>query len=108
MGGCLNIGEILIWEAINVLLLIPPVMVLVMLTRWIRGRPVFTGRDWLFLLGYNREKALSLRLWLRFVKLWFVGLAIGYYLSPYGAGWLVGALIVAGAAALFIAPKWLR
>ena len=77
-----------------------------------RGRPVFTDRDWPFLLGYNREKALSLRLRLRFEKLWFavvfVGLAIGYYLSPYGAGWLVGALIVAGAAALFIAPKWLR
>ena len=85
---------------------------LVMLTRWMRGRPVFTDRDWLFLLGHNRDKSLSLRLWLRFVKLWFavvfVGLAIGYYLSPYGAGWLVGALIVAGAAALFIAPKWLR
>ena len=46
-------------------------MALVMLTRWMRGRPVFTDRDWPFLLGYNREKALSLRLWLRFVKLWF-------------------------------------
>ena len=67
----MNMGEILIWEAINVLLLIPPVMALVMLTRWIRGRFVFTDRDWLFLVGYNREKALSLRLWLRFVKFWF-------------------------------------
>jgi len=44
----MNIGEILIWEAINVLLLIPPVMALVMLTRWIRGHPVFTDRDWLW------------------------------------------------------------
>jgi hypothetical protein len=40
----MNIGEILIWESSNLLLLIPVVIELVMLTRWIRGRPVFTER----------------------------------------------------------------
>ena len=52
----MTIGEILIWEATNGLLLIPVVIGLVMLTRWIRGRPVFTERDWLFLTGHPREK----------------------------------------------------
>jgi len=41
---------------INALLLIPVVIGVVMLTRWIRGRPVFTERDWLFLFGHPREK----------------------------------------------------
>jgi hypothetical protein len=60
----MNIGEILIWEATNILLLIPVVIALVILTRWIRRLPLFTDRDWLFLLGRPREKVLSLHLWL--------------------------------------------
>ena len=36
--------EILIWEATNVPLLIPVIIVLVILTRWIRIRPLFTDR----------------------------------------------------------------
>ena len=59
----MNIGEILVWESTNVLLLIPVVIALVMLVRWIRGRPVFTESDWLFLLGHPREKVLSLHMW---------------------------------------------
>jgi hypothetical protein len=59
----MNIGEILIWESSNALLLIPVVIGLVMLVRWIRGRPVFTDKDWLFLFGHRREKVLSLHLW---------------------------------------------
>ena len=55
----MNIGEILIWESTNGLLLIPVVIGLVMLTRWMRGRPVFTERDWLFLFGHPREKLLA-------------------------------------------------
>jgi hypothetical protein len=43
----MSIADILIWEATNGLLLIPVVIGLVMLTRWIRGRAVFTERDWL-------------------------------------------------------------
>jgi hypothetical protein len=66
----MNIGEILIWESTNALLLIPTVIGLVMLIRWIRGKPVFTDRDWLFLFGHPREKVLSLHLWLRFAVLW--------------------------------------
>src|SRR5262245_5253282 len=82
----MNIGEILVWESTNVLLLIPVVVGLVMLTRWIRGRPVFTERDWLFLFGHPWEKVLSLHLWLRFAVLWFavvlVAFVEGYVLIP--------------------------
>jgi hypothetical protein len=84
----MNIGEILIWESSNLLLLIPVVIGLVMLTRWIRGRPVFTERDWLFLIGRPREKVISLHLWLRFAAIWFavvqIGFGEGYVLLPFG------------------------
>ena len=36
----MNIGEILVWESTNALLLIPVVIGLVMLVRWIRRRAV--------------------------------------------------------------------
>jgi len=61
----MNIAEILIWESANLLLLIPVIIGVVMLARWIRGQPVFTERDWLFLFGHAREKVLSLHLWLK-------------------------------------------
>jgi hypothetical protein len=47
----------------SALLLIPVVIGLVMLTRWMRGRRAFTERDWLFLFGHPREKVLLLHLW---------------------------------------------
>ena len=56
----MNTGDILIWKATNGLLLIKVVIGVVMLTRWLRGRLVFTERDWLFLVGHPREKVLSL------------------------------------------------
>ena len=34
----MNIGEILIWESSNLLLLIPAVIGLLVLTRWLKGR----------------------------------------------------------------------
>jgi hypothetical protein len=40
-----------------------------MLVRWFQGRAVFTEQDWLLLFGYPREKVVTLRLWLRFVRL---------------------------------------
>src|SRR5215813_10402184 len=76
----MNIGEILIWESTNVLLLIPVVIALVMLVRWVRGRAVFTERDWLFLFGHPREKVLSLHLWLRFAMLWVEVVLIAFCL----------------------------
>jgi hypothetical protein len=66
MDNPLMVAEILLWESTNALLLIPVVIGLVMLVRWVRGRPVFTDKDWLFLFGHAREKVLSLHLWLRF------------------------------------------
>src|SRR5262249_2576931 len=74
----MNIGEILVWESTDVLLLIPVVIALVMLVRWIRRRPVFTERDWLFLFGHPREKVLSLHMWLRFAVLWVAVVLIGF------------------------------
>jgi hypothetical protein len=50
----MSIAEIFIWESTNALLLIPVVIGILMLTRWIRRRPAFTDRDWLFLFGHPR------------------------------------------------------
>jgi hypothetical protein len=108
----MNIGEIFIWEATNVLLLIPVVIALVILTRWIRRRPLFTDRDWLFLTGRPWEKILSLHLWLRFAVLWFavvlIGFVEGYVLLPFGLASFLGAGFLAAIVVWRVAPKWLR
>jgi hypothetical protein len=84
----MNIGETLISEATNLLLLIPTVIGLVILTRWFQGQPAFTDCDWRFLFGQPREKVFSLKLWVKFAALWFavvvVGFAISFYVLPYG------------------------
>ena len=94
----MNIGEILIWETTNGLLLIPVVIALVMLTRWLRGRPVFTDWDWLFLFGHTREKVLSVHLWLRFAVLWvavvLIGFVEGYVLLPFGLAAFIGPVVL--------------
>src|SRR5215475_8549046 len=91
----MNIGEILIWESANALLV---VIGLLMLTRWVRGRPVFTEKDWLFLFGHPREKVLSLHQWLRFAVLWvavvLVAFVEGYVLIPFGLAAFLGALFL--------------
>ena len=108
----MNVGDYLIWEAMNGLLLIPTVIGLVMLVRWFRRQPVFTERDWLFLFGHPRKEVFSLRLLVRFSALLFVvvlvGLAICLYILPYGIGWFAGAVILTIAGILLIVPKWLR
>jgi hypothetical protein len=68
---------------------------LVIATRWWKGQPVFTDRDWRFLFGHPREKVFTGRLWLRFV-------------TPYGLWWFAGAMVLAVIAILLIVPKWLR
>ena len=108
----MNIGEILIWESTNVLLLIPVVIALVMLTRWIRGRPVFTERDWLFLFGNPREKVLSLHMWLRFAVLWvavvLIGFVEGYVLIPLGLAAFLGSVFLTALVVWRVVPKCLR
>ena len=69
--AAMAITDILIWESSNLFLLIPAVIGLLMLRRWIRGWPVFTDRDWIFLIGHPREKLFSLHLWLKLGMLWF-------------------------------------
>src|SRR5215472_4878026 len=107
----MSIGEILIWESTNALLLIPVVIGLVMLVRWIRGWPVFTERDWLFLFGHPREKVLSLHLWLRFAVLWvavvLIGFVEGFVLLPFGLAAFVSAIFLTAVAVWRVAPKWL-
>ena len=73
---------------------------LLMLRRWMRGWPVFTDQDWLFLTGGRpREKVFSLHLWLRFAALWFavvlIGFVEGYVLLPFGLAFFVGAVFLA-------------
>src|SRR5262245_64992138 len=108
----MNIGEIQIWESTNVLLLIPVVIALVMLVRWVRGRPVFTERDWLFLFGNPREKVLSLHLWLRFAVLWvavvLVAFVEGYVLIPFGLAAFLGSLFLTILVVWHVVPMWLR
>ena len=94
----MNIGEILVWEATNRAAADSRGDWLVMLARWIRGQPVFTERDWLFLFGHAREKVLSLHLWLRFAVLWLavvlIGFAEGYVLLPFGLAAFLGAVFL--------------
>ena len=108
----MNIGEILIWESTNALLLIPVVIGLAMLVRWLRGRPAFTERDWLFLFGHPREKLLSLHLWLRFAVLWvavvLIGFVEGYVLLPFGLIAFLGAVFLTVFVIWRVASKWLR
>jgi hypothetical protein len=108
----MNIAEILIWEATNVLLLIPVVIALVILTRWIRRRPLFTGQDWLFLFGHPRGKVLSLHLWIRFAVLWFaviiIGFIEGYVLLPFGLASFLWAVFLTAIVVWRVAPKWIR
>jgi hypothetical protein len=54
----MNIGEIVIWESSNLLLLIPAVIGLLVLTRWLKGRTVFTKQDWLFLIRPSTGESL--------------------------------------------------
>jgi hypothetical protein len=109
--AAMTIPEILIWEATNVLLLIPVVIALVILTRWIRGLPLFTERDWLFLFGQTRERVLSFHFWLKFAVLSFIVLLIGfgegYLLLPVGLAAFFGAIFLTAFLVWRVAPKWL-
>jgi hypothetical protein len=82
------------------------------LTGWLRGRAVFTERNWLFLTGRPREKILSVHLWLRFVTLWFavvlIGFVEGYVLLPFGLASFLGAVFSTALVVWRVAPKWLR
>ena len=108
----MTIDEILIWEATNVLLLIPVVIALVILMRWIRGQPLFIERDWLFLFGQTRERVFSVHFWIRFGALWLIlvliGFVEGYVLLPFGIAAFLGSVFLTGSVVWRIAPKWLR
>ena len=108
----MNLGDYLIWEATNGLLLIPVVIGLVMLARRLRGKTAFTERDWLFLFGHSRKEVFSPRLLFRFAAMLgvvvVVGLGVSFYVLPHGLGWFVGAVVITIASLLFVAPKWLR
>jgi hypothetical protein len=88
------------------------VIALVILTRWIRGRPLLTERDWLFLFGQTRQRVFSVHFWLRFAALWFdvvlLGFVEGYVVLPFGLASLLGAVFLTGLVVWHVAPKWLR
>ena len=106
----MTIGDYLIWETTNGFLLIPIVIGLVM--RRFRGRPVFTEMDWLFLFCHPPNEVFSLRLLLRFAAMLIlvviVGLGILFYVLPYGLEWFAGAVLIAITGILLIVPRWLR
>ena len=108
----MDIDDVLIWEGTNGLLLIPTVIGLVMIVRWLRGRPVFTESDWLFLFGHSRKEVFSLRLLFRFgamlILVVVVSLGISFYVLPYGLGWFASAVGLTIVGILFVVPKWLR
>jgi hypothetical protein len=83
-----------------------------MLVRWLRGRPAFTERDWLFLFGHQRQKVLSVHLWLRFAVLWvavvLIGFVEGYVLLLLGLVAFLGAVLLTVFVIWRVAPKWLR
>jgi hypothetical protein len=112
MDNPLMVADILIWKFTNALVLIPVVIGLVMLVRWIRGRRVFTDKDWLFLIGHAREKVFSLHLWLRFAVLWFtvvfIGFVEGYILLPFGLAAFLGSLFLTALVVWRVAPRWVR
>src|SRR6266480_3469980 len=102
----MNLGDYLMWEATNGLLLIPGVIGLVMLARRLRGKTAFTERDWLFLFGHSRKEVFSPRLLFRFAAMLIlvvlVGLGISFYVLPYGLGWFVGAVVLTIAGILLV------
>jgi hypothetical protein len=112
MDNPLMVADILIWESTNALVLIPVVIGLVMLVRWMRGRPVFTEKDWLFLFGHAREKVFSLHLWLRFavlrIAVVLIGFVEGYVLLPFGLAAFLGSLFLTALVVWRVAPRWLR
>jgi hypothetical protein len=69
-----------------------------MLVRWMRGRPAFTDKDWLFLFGHAPEKVFLLHLWLRFAVIWIavvlIGFVEGYVLLPFGLAAFLGSLFL--------------
>lgn len=65
----------------------------------LRGKSLFTERDWLLLFGHPTEKILSLYLLLRFAALWFIVVAIGFvegatFSCPLGSTSFLGALFL--------------
>ena len=108
----MNLGDYLIWDATNGPLLIRVVIGLVMLARRLRRQPAFIERDWLFLFGHSRKEVFSPHLLLRFAALWFavvvIGLAIAFYVLPYGLGWLAIAVLLTIAGVLLVVPRRLR
>jgi hypothetical protein len=59
-------------------LLIPVVIRLVMLVRWLQGRPVVTERDRRFLFGQRRERDFTPKPWLRFIAWRFAVTVVGF------------------------------
>lgn len=105
----MNLGDVLIWESVNVLLLIPMVIGFVILARWFRGRPMFTERDWLLLFGYPKKQALRPKRWIKFlgavVIVVLVGLAELWFILPHGEMLFLAALALTAILIVILTPK---
>jgi hypothetical protein len=78
----------------------------------LKRKPLLTEKDWLTLCGHTRAEVFSSRLLLRFSSLLLVviavGLAIGQWLAPLGAGWVLAALVPVGLGIVPVTRWWMR
>ena len=109
----MNTAELLTWinEVTALWWLIPAALSFICLRRRLQRHTGFTDQGWFLLFGHSRNEVFSLCLLLQFATLWFavmvIGLAISFYLLPYGFGWFTGAVVVAITGILLIVPRWL-
>jgi hypothetical protein len=93
----MNLGSLLIRFALDTIWIWTFGLAILLLLRMVKRKPLFTEKDWLALCGHTRAEVFSSRLLLCFFTLLVVviaiGLAIGQWLAPLGAGWVLAALV---------------
>jgi hypothetical protein len=89
----MNIGSLLIRFALDTIWIWAFGVAILLFLRTVKRKPLFAERDWLTLCGHTRAEVFSRRLLLRFFSLLLVvivvGLAVGQWIAPLGAGWVL-------------------
>ena len=92
-NGAMNIGSLLIRFALDTIWIWAFGVAILLFLRTVKRKPLFAERDWLTLCGHTRAEVFSRRLLLRFFSLLLVvivvGLAVGQWIAPLGAGWVL-------------------
>lgn len=104
--------ELMLRTAVVFIALLFAGIAVLMLTRGLRGKEVFTDRDWLFLFGLSKSEVLTLEYWKRFgialAIASFAGFALSFVVAPFGSDWLLIFLIIALLGILFFVPAYIR